>query len=161
MIDAVDLARLGCGGLFLTGLITGVWKYRAMFASPEATAPVYVDICHRASLMYAFACLVLAEFAGLSAWNATVNLIATATPILFFALAVASYAIHGFLRDTDNQLQRPHRRDDDCAQRRRFPVHPGSVGRRDRRLRGAVCRLSAWPWSQRVTGSERLQRWNP
>ena len=109
MIGAVELARLGCGGLFLTGLGTGVWKYRAIMASPEATAPVYVDICHRASLMYAFACLVLAEFARLSAWTGTVNLLATAVPILFFVLSVGSYAVHGLLRDTDNQLQRPHR----------------------------------------------------
>lgn len=109
MIGAVDLARLGCATLFLTGLLTGVWKYRAMITSPDAQAPVYVDICHRAALMYAFACLVLAEFAGHSAWPATVNRAAVIIPIVFFIAAVASYAVHGLLRDTDNQLRRPHR----------------------------------------------------
>lgn len=109
MIAAADLARLACGGLFLTGLGTGLWKYRAMITSADGTAPVYVDICHRASLMYAFACLVLVEFARVSAWPNSVNLLAVAFPVLFFALAVAGYAVHGTLNDTDNQLRRPHR----------------------------------------------------
>jgi hypothetical protein len=109
MIPAVDLARLACGGLFLTGLGTGLWKYRGMITSAEGTAPVYVDICHRASLMYAFACLVLVEFARLSAWPNIVNVLGVAFPVLFFVLAVASYAVHGVLKDTDNQLRRPHR----------------------------------------------------
>lgn len=109
MIDAVQLAQLSCGGFFLTGLATGAWKYRAMITDPDAQAPAYVDICHRAALMYAFACLVLAEFARLSAWPAWVNLVAVAGPVVFFASAVAIYALHGVLRDTDNQLRRPHR----------------------------------------------------
>jgi hypothetical protein len=107
VVTAVELAQLSCGGLFLTGLVTGLWKYRAMITSAEGHAPAYVDICHRAALMYAFACLVLAEFARLSAWTDVVNLAAVAAPVLFFAAAVASYAIHGVLRDTDNQLRRP------------------------------------------------------
>ena len=32
-----------------------------------------------------------------------------ALPVAFFVSAVASYAVHGVLRDTDNQLRRPHR----------------------------------------------------
>ncbi|WP_421739264.1 hypothetical protein [Caulobacter sp.] len=109
MTDAVQLAQLSCGGFFLAGLATGVWKYRAMITDAEGLAPAYVDICHRASLMYAFACLVLAEFARLSAWPPGVNLAAVALPVIFFAAAVATYAVHGVLRDTDNQLRRPHR----------------------------------------------------
>lgn len=109
MIDAVQLAQMACGGFFCAGLATGAWKYRAMITDAEGQAPVYVDICHRASLMYAFACLVLAEFARLSAWPPGVNLAAVALPVAFFAAAVASYAVHGVLRDTDNQLRRPHR----------------------------------------------------
>lgn len=108
MPSAVDIARLGCAVLFLTGLLTGVWKYRAIMRSPEAQAPVYVDLCHRASLMYAFACLVLKEFAEVSAWPEAVNRVAVATPVVFFISAVMTYALHGVLRDTDNQLRRPH-----------------------------------------------------
>lgn len=109
MTDAVQLAQLACGGFFLAGLATGVWKYRAMITDAEGVAPAYVDVCHRASLMYAFASLVLAEFARLSAWPPAVNLGAVALPVVFFAAAVATYAVHGILRDTDNQLRRPHR----------------------------------------------------
>jgi len=107
-MNAVDLALAACGGFFLTGMLTGVWKYRCIMRSPEAQAPVYVDICHRTSLMYAFSALILAEFAGRSAWPAWVNLLGVAVPVLFFASAIAGYALHGWLRDTDNQLRRPH-----------------------------------------------------
>ncbi len=107
-MTAVHLAQLSCGSLFLIGLATGVWKYRCMITDPDGQAPVYVDICHRAALMYAFACLVLAEFARLSLWPPLVNLIAVAAPVAFFASAVAAYGVHGVLRDTDNQLRKPH-----------------------------------------------------
>lgn len=106
---AVQFALLGCGLFFITGLVTGIWKYRSIITSPDAKAPVYVDICHRTALMYTFACLVLAEFARLSTWPPMVNTVAVIVPIVFFASAVASYALHGVLRDTDNQLERPHR----------------------------------------------------
>ena len=109
MTNAVQLAQLSCGGFFLTGLVTGAWKYRAMITDADGVAPVYVDICHRAALMYAFACLVLAEFARLSAWTPLVNLLAVAFPVAFFASAVVAYGLHGWLRDTDNQLRRPHK----------------------------------------------------
>lgn len=109
MLTAVQIAQLSCGLFFITGLLTGIWKYRCMMNSPNAQAPVYVDICHRTSLMYTFACLVLAEFAKLSVWSEAVNAWAVIVPILFFASAVMMYAIHGILRDTDNQLQRPHK----------------------------------------------------
>lgn len=109
MIGAVDLALLSCGGFFLAGLLTGLWKYRCIAASPDATAPIYVDICHRASLMYAFACLVLAAFAERSAWPESIDRLAVGGPVLFFAFAVLGYAVHGLLADTDNQLARPHR----------------------------------------------------
>lgn len=107
-MNAVQIALLGCGLFFITGMVTGLWKYRCIANSPDAQAPVYVDICHRTALMYSFACLVLVEFAQRSAWAETVNRIAVAVPVLFFGSAVATYALHGWLRDTDNQLRRPH-----------------------------------------------------
>lgn len=39
----------------------------------------------------------------------TVNAWATAVPVAFFATAVGTHAVHGALRDTDNQLARPRR----------------------------------------------------
>lgn len=79
-----------------------------MITSPNAQAPYYVNICHRSALMYAFACLVLTEFARLSVWPEQVNTIAVTVSVIFFAAAIANYAVHGFLRDTDNMLERPH-----------------------------------------------------
>ncbi len=107
-MNSVQIALLGSGLFFATGMLTGLWKYRCIMKSPDAQAPVYVDICHRASLMYAFACLVLLEFAERSTWSERVNQAAVAVPILLFASAVATYLVHGLLRDTDNQLRRPH-----------------------------------------------------
>ncbi len=107
--SAVALAVLASGGFFLTGLLTGVWKYAAMARSADAQAPYYVDICHRASLMYSFAALLLAVFAAHSAWSPQTDFWATAFPLAYFAMAIGTYAVHGLLRDTDNQLQKPHR----------------------------------------------------
>lgn len=106
---AVVLTLIACGGFFLTGLLTGAWKYAWMAKSADATSPAYVDIAHRSSLMYAFACLVLLHFVMLSPWSSAWTLVFAAAPILFFALAVGTYLIHGLLRDTDNQLRSPHR----------------------------------------------------
>ena len=104
------LVGLTSAGLFfLTGLLTGVWKARWMMTSPDAKAPYYVDIAHRTSLLYSFACLLLATFAQFSAWSDPVNIWAVLVPVVFFAGAVASYVVHGVLRDTDNQLRRPYR----------------------------------------------------
>jgi hypothetical protein len=108
-MTSVQFAQLGCGGFFTVGLLTGFWKYRAMVTSADGVAPVYVDICHRAALMYAFACLVLAEFARSSAWSDSINTVAVIVPMAFFASAVLIYGVHGVLRDTDNQMRRPHR----------------------------------------------------
>lgn len=106
---AAQITLLASGIFFITGLLTGVWKYRCIMSSTDAKAPVYVDICHRAALMYSFACIVLLEFAQRSIWSSTVNIIAVLAPVLYFAFAIASYALHGVLRDTENQLERPHR----------------------------------------------------
>lgn len=106
---ASELALWACGLFFLTGLLTGVWKYWQIAQSEKSRAHYYVDVAHRASLMYAFACLVLERFAVLSAWSNAVNTAAVLASVVFFALAVGSYILHGWLRDTRNQLQSPHK----------------------------------------------------
>ncbi len=63
---ASTVALWSCGLFFLTGLLTGVWKYIQIRGSEKARAHYYVDVAYRASLMYAFACLVLERFASLS-----------------------------------------------------------------------------------------------
>ncbi len=109
MPTAALLCVAATGVFFMTGMVTGVWKYARIRASADAQAPVYVDIAHRTSLMYAFSTLVLLEFVRLSPLPDLVNLLAAGIPILFFAAAIGSYVIHGWLGDTDNQLRRPHR----------------------------------------------------
>ena len=59
--------------------------------------------------MYSFAALVLAKFVELSPYSETVTFWSAAAPIVFFALAISTYLIHGVLKDTDNQMKKPHR----------------------------------------------------
>ena len=106
---AVALAILSSGVLLMVGLLTGVWKYLAIMASDKARAPYYVDIAHRASLLYACSALILGVLAYFSLWSALTNFLAVLANVLYFALAIAMYVIHGALKDTDNQLRRPHR----------------------------------------------------
>jgi hypothetical protein len=103
------LCMASAGGFFLVGLVTGAWKYFCIARSPEARAPYYVDTAHRAALLYAFACGLLGFFCGDNAWSPSVTCLAAALLIAYFAVSVLGYIVHGALRDTDNQLARPHR----------------------------------------------------
>ena len=111
LLDPYTFCIASAGGFFLVGLLTGVWKYAwiARTATTQAAAPPYVDIAHRASLMYSFACVLLAHLCARSAWSAALNTAAAIVLVAFFASAVAGYILHGVLRDTDNQLRIPHR----------------------------------------------------
>lgn len=109
MVTASGFALAAAGAFFLTGLVTGAWKYVCIVRSAEAKAPAYVDTAHRASLLYAFASALIATFVGHSAWSNAVNLAAVVVLVAYFAVSVLGYVVHGVLRDTDNQLQRPHR----------------------------------------------------
>lgn len=106
---ASSFTLTSAGVFFLFGLLFGAWKYACMARSPDAQAPLYVDIAHRAALLYAFACMLLAQLCAASGWSDTVNLAAAIVLVTYFAAAVLAYAVHGALRDTDNQLKRPHR----------------------------------------------------
>jgi hypothetical protein len=93
------------GLIFLAALLLGVWKYRGMAASPEGRAHPYVDVAHRAALLYSFATLLIATFVELSGWSTAVNLVAAFAVIAFFVGAIAGYISHGIRRDTDNQFR--------------------------------------------------------
>lgn len=108
-MTASTLSLTSAGVFFLWGLLFGAWKYACIARSPEAQAPPYVDVAHRAALLYSFACMLLAQMTRASAWSNAVNLAATLVLVFYFAASVLSYAVHGALRDTDNQLKRPHR----------------------------------------------------
>lgn len=103
-IDTV-VTVLASGLIFLWSLVLGIWKYRQMATSPDHVAHPYVDIAHRAALLYAFATMLLAVFVELSAWPTWVNLTAAAAVVAFFVLAIATYVAHGIRRDTTNQFE--------------------------------------------------------
>jgi hypothetical protein len=99
------ITLLAAGLIFLLALVLGVWKYRQIMAAPDHRAHPYVDIAHRAALLYSFATLLLAAFVELSAWPTWVNLTAAAVVVFFFVGAIADYIIHGVRRDTTNQFE--------------------------------------------------------
>ncbi|VBA60308.1 hypothetical protein LAUMK191_05455 [Mycobacterium attenuatum] len=101
------LTLLAAGLLFLLALVLGVWKYRQIMVSQQRRAHVYVDIAHRAALLYAFATLLTAVFVELSAWPAWVNLTAAMVVVFFFVAAIGTYIWHGARRDTENQFDPP------------------------------------------------------
>lgn len=107
-MQAIEIARWGCGGFFLLALLTGCWKYVCIVRSEDSHAPNYVNIAHRAAFMYAFACLVLEHFAALSRWSNIWNAWGVGIALFFFATAQGTYILHGLLKDTDNQLAKPY-----------------------------------------------------
>ena len=127
---------LAAGLIFLLALGLGVWKYRQIMVSDEHRAHPYVDIAHRAALLYSFATLLIAVFVALSAWPAWVNLTAAMVAVFFFVAAIGSL----------------HRARD--APRHREPIrasgagNPADDGDADRRRNGWLCsgfrRLRGW-----------------
>jgi hypothetical protein len=93
--------------MFLWAMVLGVWKYRQIATSENARAHVYVDIAHRAALLYSFALLLIATFVELSGWGTAVNLVAAIAMAFYFFAAVGGYVVHGWKRDTDNQFRDP------------------------------------------------------
>jgi hypothetical protein len=100
---------LAAGLIFLLALVLGVWKDRQIMIADDHQAHPYVDIAHRAALLYSFATLLIAAFVELSAWPTWLNLTAAAVVVFFFVAAIASYISHGMRRDTGNQFESPER----------------------------------------------------
>lgn len=104
---AESLSILAAGIFFLTGLLTGIWKYQQIMYSEKGEAHPYVDICHRTSLLYSFAAILLAKFVEISQLDSNIELIATGVVLFYFGFAIFTYFVHGVLQDTDNQLKKP------------------------------------------------------
>ncbi len=98
---------LAAAAMFLWALLLGVMKYRQMVESEESLAHPYVDVAHRAALLYSFALLLVATFVELSGWGTVTNLLAASALAVYFFAAVAGYMFHGWRRDTDNQFRDP------------------------------------------------------
>src|SRR5215469_11441835 len=103
------IVLLAAGLIFLLALVLGVWKYRQIMIAENHRAHPYVDIAHRAALLYSFATLLIAVFVELSAWPAWVNLTAAMVVVFFFVGAIASYISHGARRGTVNEFENPNR----------------------------------------------------
>lgn len=107
-MDAAQLAY-SCAGLFyFSGLATGVWKYWEMATKESARAHRYVSVAHQASFIHGFACLILGHLAAGSVYSDATNFKAVLVSMIFYALAVLTYVVHGILQDTTNQVRRPH-----------------------------------------------------
>ena len=103
-MNAYSLVVIASGVFFLNALLTGVWKYRQIAASETGQAHTYVDISHRTSLMYAFACVLLAVFVNISQLPGWLETLAVTLLVVYFAIAVMTYMLHGLKRESDNQL---------------------------------------------------------
>ncbi len=93
--------------MFFFALLLGVWKYRQIMTSESFKAHLYVDIAHRAALLYSFALLLVATFVALSGFSSLVNLLAAGAMTFYFFAATIGYVIHGWRRDTENQFRDP------------------------------------------------------
>ncbi|MEZ0148827.1 MAG: hypothetical protein AB9Q19_05850 [Candidatus Reddybacter sp.] len=107
VLDQVaPVLAISCAGVFfMSALLTGFWKFSCMMKSSECKAPHYVDIAHRASLMYAYGAILVVVFAYFSVFSSFVNTLATAVLMLFFALAIVKYIVAGRANNTNNQFR--------------------------------------------------------
>ena len=102
---AVKLTLAASGIFLFVGLIGGVLKYRGIMTSPDHRAHPYIDIAHRASLLYSFAALVMAALLNFSPYSDQVQLLITGVPLFFFAVAIARYYRLGLEGKVTNQFQ--------------------------------------------------------
>lgn len=101
-----DFALLNSGAFLLFGMITGAWKHQKMLLSGHHQAPVYVDIAHRAGLMYSFASLVLWQLAVVSPLPVGLTWYGVLAPVAFFWIATGTYLYLGITNRTQNQFSR-------------------------------------------------------
>jgi hypothetical protein len=103
--EASNVVMLYAGAMFLWALLLGAVKYRQILQSPERRAHPYIDIAHRAALLYSFALLLIAAFVQFGKWGFAVNIAAASAMAAYFVMAVAGYTWHGLRRDTENQFR--------------------------------------------------------
>jgi len=104
MTLAVKICLLFSGLFLLTGMSVGILKYVFMMRSEEHQAPAYIDIAHRASLLYSFAALVMAKLIEFSPYSQTVQIIIAIVPLTFFALTIFQYVKLGLQRQEQTQF---------------------------------------------------------
>jgi hypothetical protein len=104
MTLAVKICLLFSGLFLLAGMCIGILKYVFTMRSAQHSAPVYIDIAHRASLLYSFAALVMAKLIEFSPYTQTVQLIIAGVPLVYFALTIFQYTKLGLRRQEETQF---------------------------------------------------------
>jgi hypothetical protein len=104
MTIAIKISLLVSSLFLLNGMLTGIWKYSHIMKSENHQAPVYVDIAHRASFFYSFACLVVAKLMEFSPFGNFWQILIVVIPLSYFILSVIGYMRLGLINKTDNQF---------------------------------------------------------
>lgn len=99
-----QLALVSATLIFVAALFLGVWKFYEMVKSPVGQAHVYVDIAHRAALLYSFATAMFAPLVQFNTWSANQNAAAVSVLVFFFVANIANYVRLGWSKATTNQL---------------------------------------------------------
>lgn len=99
---AIKISLLSSGLFLLAGMLIGILKYQRMMTRESHTAPIYVDIAHRAAFLYSFAMLVIARLLEYSPYSERVQLGATAMVLVFLVITVSGYLAEGLKEKTDN-----------------------------------------------------------
>jgi len=103
---AIKISLLSSGLFLLLGMLIGIVKYQRMLTSPEHIAPVYIDIAHRAALLYSFAMLVIAKLLEYSPYSESLQIAASGLVLTFLTLTVFGYLGHGLMNKTDNLFRK-------------------------------------------------------
>lgn len=106
--SSTEVILLMAGLIFLGALVLGVLKYQQMATTENHLAHPYIDVAHRAGLLYSFATLLVAVFVELSAWSETVNLIAAGALVFFFVTVTIGYAVFGIRGGSTNNFADPY-----------------------------------------------------
>jgi hypothetical protein len=102
---AIKMTLAASGIFLLVGMIGGILKYLGIMKSPEHRAPAYIDVFHRAALMYSFTALIMAELLRFSPYSERVQLVISGVPLLFFVISIGEYFILGLENKITNQFK--------------------------------------------------------
>jgi hypothetical protein len=99
---AIKILLLFAGLFLLSGMVTGIWKYKKLLSSPEQNTPVYIDITYHSSFFYSFACLVIAKLIEYSPFSPGVRFVLAAMPLVYFSATIIVYGAEGFLSHSES-----------------------------------------------------------
>lgn len=102
MVFAVKITLTFSGLYLLAGMLIGIVKFRKTMRSTEHRSPVYIDIAHRAALLYSFAALVIARLLEENAFGEIILVPATLIVLAFFSLTILGYLVTGLKNETEN-----------------------------------------------------------